>query len=374
MTAANRIAPVVEISAAVKHYRTPEGQTVRALDGIDLSVGVNEFITLLGPSGCGKTTLLRAISGFEQLDSGSLTIQGRPMNDVPPHLRPVNTVFQSYALFPHLNVADNVGYALDVRGVKRAERERRVAEALELVGLPDAGKRKPGLLSGGQQQRVALARALVNRPALLLLDEPLSALDRHLRQSMQRELKKLQAELGIAFVFVTHDQEEALTMSDRIVVLNGGRIQQAGRPEDIYDHPANAFVAGFIGESNLFEARVTNVDSELALLTSEQGDVLQVTHGGLQVGQTVQMLLRPEQLYLDCPGDPQRHAWLDGVVEQTVFVGKDFEVSMRTACGSQLKAVLRDAARQALHRLHPGAALRLWYARDAAHLLPGEGA
>jgi spermidine/putrescine transport system ATP-binding protein len=368
----NANTPVVEIKAAVKHYRTPEGQAVRALDGVDLSVGANEFVTLLGPSGCGKTTLLRAISGFEQLDSGSLIIQGQPMNDVPAYQRPVNTVFQSYALFPHLSVGDNVGYALEVRGVPRKERDTRVGEALEMVGMGGLQKRKPGLLSGGQQQRVALARAIVNRPALLLLDEPLSALDRHLRQSMQRELKKLQSELGIAFVFVTHDQEEALTMSDRIVVLNGGHVQQIGRPEEIYDRPANAFVAGFIGESNLFKARVSALDEQYAELLSELGDTLRVRRGELQLNQPVQVLLRPEHFHLDCPGNPDGHAWLEGVVEQTVFVGKDFEVSMRTPQGSQVKAVVRDAARQALQRLHAGETLRLWYATAAAHVLAGD--
>jgi spermidine/putrescine transport system ATP-binding protein len=368
----NANTPVVEIKAAVKHYRTPEGQAVRALDGVDLSVGANEFVTLLGPSGCGKTTLLRAISGFEQLDSGSLIIQGQPMNDVPAYQRPVNTVFQSYALFPHLSVGDNVGYALEVRGVPRKERDTRVGEALEMVGMGGLQKRKPGLLSGGQQQRVALARAIVNRPALLLLDEPLSALDRHLRQSMQRELKKLQSELGIAFVFVTHDQEEALTMSDRIVVLNGGHVQQIGRPEEIYDRPANAFVAGFIGESNLFKARVSALDEQHAELLSELGDTLRVSRGELQLNQPVQVLLRPEHFHLDCPGNPEVHAWLEGVVEQTVFVGKDFEVSMRTPHGSQVKAVVRDAARQALQRLHAGETLRLWYATAAAHVLAGD--
>ncbi|TBV06441.1 ABC transporter ATP-binding protein [Phytopseudomonas dryadis] len=369
MSVFTQTTPVVEIRAAIKHYRTPEGQAVRALDGIDLSVGANEFVTLLGPSGCGKTTLLRALSGFEQLDGGDLLIQGRSMNGVPPHKRPVHTVFQSYALFPHMSVGDNVGYALDVRGVGKAEQRQRVAAALELVGLGGLEKRKPGQLSGGQQQRVALARAVVDRPALLLLDEPLSALDRQLRQSMQRELKNLQHELGIAFVFVTHDQEEALTMSDRIVVLNAGHVQQVGAPAAIYDRPANAFVAGFIGESNLFAARVSACDQGIAYLVDEQGDLLQVAADGLQVGQRAQVLLRPEQFHLDCPGGG--YAALEGVVEQTVFIGKDFEVLLRSTRGKAVKAVVRDAARQALQRLHPGSALRLWYAHTAAHLIPG---
>ncbi|AOE87502.1 ABC transporter ATP-binding protein [Pseudomonas sp. TCU-HL1] len=371
MSVFTRTAPVVEIRGAVKHYRAPEGHLVRALDGLDLAVGANEFVTLLGPSGCGKTTLLRVISGFEQLDGGELLIQGRPMNDAPAHRRPVHTVFQSYALFPHMSVGDNVGYALEVRGVGKAERRQRIGEALELVGLAGLERRRPAQLSGGQQQRVALARALVDRPALLLLDEPLSALDRQLRQNMQRELKKLQHELGIAFVFVTHDQEEALTMSDRIVVLNGGHIQQVGSPADIYDRPANAFVAGFIGESNLFDAQVQACSGGVAELRDRQGDRLWVRDASLRAGQALQVLLRPEQFHLDSPGADG--VALEGQVEQTLFIGKDFEVSLRTAHGRQVKAVIRDAGREALHRLHPGSPLKLWYAQGTAHLIREAG-
>ncbi|TBU82970.1 ABC transporter ATP-binding protein [Pseudomonas daroniae] len=369
MTVFTQTAPVVEIRAAVKHYRAPEGHLVRAIDGLDLAVGANEFVTLLGPSGCGKTTLLRTISGFEQLDGGELLIQGLPMNAVPPHRRPVHTVFQSYALFPHMSIGDNVGYALDVRGVGKAEKRQRVGEALELVGLAGMQLRKPGQLSGGQQQRVALARAIVDRPALLLLDEPLSALDRQLRQAMQRELKNLQHELGIAFVFVTHDQEEALTMSDRIVVLDGGHIQQIGAPAEIYQRPANAFVAGFIGESNLFDVHVTAVDQGVAYLMDSQGDLLRVRHGGLQRGQYAQLMLRPEQFHLHRPGEG--FAALDGQLEQVLFIGKDFELLLRTAHGRRVKAVLRDAALQGVQQLRPGAALQLWYGLEAAHLIPG---
>lgn len=371
MSVYTRIAPVVEIRGAVKHYRAPEGHQVRALDGIDLAVGANEFVTLLGPSGCGKTTLLRTISGFEQLDGGELLIQGQSMNTTPPHRRPVHTVFQSYALFPHMSVGDNVGYALEVRGVGKGERRTRVGEALEMVGLGGMERRKPAQLSGGQQQRVALARALVDRPALLLLDEPLSALDRQLRQNMQRELKKLQHELGIAFVFVTHDQEEALTMSDRIVVLNGGHIQQVGSPAQIYDRPANAFVAGFIGESNLFDTRVRSCTDGIAELCDDQGQILWVHDDNLSVGQAVQALLRPEQLHLEYPGNDG--AALEGRVEQMLFIGKDFEVSLRTAHGRLVKAVIRDSARQALAQLQPGASLRLWYARSTVHLIKEAG-
>jgi spermidine/putrescine transport system ATP-binding protein len=261
MTQAFPAAELVRLRSAVKRFDTPEGGAVMALDQIDLSVGENEFVTLLGPSGCGKTTLLRCISGFEDLDAGSLGIDGRAMAGVPAYRRPVNTVFQNYALFPHMTVGANVAYSLDVAGVARSERRRRVAEALDLVNLQGLEQRKPAQLSGGQQQRVALARAIISRPRILLLDEPLSALDRKLRQAMQLELKNLQHELGISFVFVTHDQEEALTMSDRIVVMDHGRVQQIGSPTEIYHRPQNIFVAQFIGESNLFAAQVDKTDN-----------------------------------------------------------------------------------------------------------------
>jgi len=332
-------------------------------------VGEREFVTLLGPSGCGKTTLLRAISGFEPLDSGELHIQGRSMYGVPPHLRPVHTVFQSYALFPHMSLEANVGYALDVRGIAKVERNRRVGEVLELVGLAGMQQRKPAQLSGGQQQRVALARALVDRPALLLLDEPLSALDRKLRQAMQRELKHLQHELGIAFVFVTHDQEEALTMSDRIVVLNGGRIQQSGTPAQIYDRPANAFVAGFIGDSNLYPLKVQNITGDCAELAHKSGERFYRRGKGLKVGQQGQLLLRPEQFYLTCPGEG--YAKLSGQVEQWMFLGKDFELLVRSEHGLAVKATVSDAERQIT--LQVGQAISLWYAPQSAHWLEASG-
>ncbi len=221
---------ILEIRDAVRVFKTPDGGTVRALDGVSLDVGENEFVTLLGPSGCGKTTLLRAIAGFEALDGGAVILEGADIARVPAFRRPVNTVFQSYALFSHMSVARNVGYALEITGVAKAERQARAHELLELVGLKGMETRKPSQLSGGQRQRVALARALIARPKILLLDEPLSALDRQLRQQMQVELKNLQHQVGVSFVFVTHDQEEALTMSDRIVVMRAGRIEQSGAP------------------------------------------------------------------------------------------------------------------------------------------------
>jgi putative spermidine/putrescine transport system ATP-binding protein len=226
---------------------------VVAVDGIDLDIRADEFFTLLGPSGSGKTTCLRMIAGFERPDAGRVELGGRDVTDLPPNERDVNTVFQDYALFPHMSVGENVGYGLKVKKVGAHERQRRVGEALELVRLGGYEKRRPSQLSGGQRQRVALARALVNRPAVLLLDEPLGALDLKLRQQMQNELRGLQQEVGITFVYVTHDQEEALTMSDRLAVFSDGRIEQVGAPADVYEHPVNEFVAGFVGVSNIVE-------------------------------------------------------------------------------------------------------------------------
>ena len=264
---------LVQIISANKKFRTPEGGSVSALDDVSLEVNTEEFITLLGPSGCGKTTLLRSISGFEELDSGEIIIDSQEMRNVPPYKRPVNTVFQSYALFPHINVENNIGYGLDVTGSPKPERNRRVKETLQLVGLMGYENRKPIQLSGGQQQRVALARAIINRPKILLLDEPLSALDRKLRQSMQLELKNIQNELGIAFIFVTHDQEEALTMSDKVIVMNHGKIVQIGTPSEIYDNPMNEFTAQFIGESNFFTGKIDRLEDIVAIKTTNSNTI-----------------------------------------------------------------------------------------------------
>jgi putative spermidine/putrescine transport system ATP-binding protein len=240
--------PAVRLLGARKTY----GEVV-AVDGIDLEIAEDEFFTMLGPSGSGKTTCLRLIAGFERPDGGRIELAGRDVSGLPPHERDVNTVFQDYALFPHMSVGDNVAYGLKVKKVGGDERRRRVAEALGMVRLEGYEDRRPGQLSGGQRQRVALARALVNRPSVLLLDEPLGALDLKLRQEMQHELRTLQQEVHITFVYVTHDQEEALTMSDRLAVFNDGRIEQVGAPAEVYEHPANEFVAGFVGVSNIVE-------------------------------------------------------------------------------------------------------------------------
>ncbi len=280
----------VELRNVWKRFPGPSGEEVVAVRDVSMQIGDGEFFALLGPSGCGKTTSLRMIAGFELPTEGEVLIHGRPMGKTPPFQRPVNTVFQSYALFPHMTIGENVAFGLEMKKVERSEISRRVTEALEMVRLPGYEKRKPKQLSGGQQQRVALARALVNRPEVLLLDEPLGALDLKLRKEMQLELKKLQREVGITFVFVTHDQDEALAMSDRIAVLQGGRVQQLGRPEEIYETPANRFVADFIGGANLIPARIGSQGAEAAGLG--------VIAAEGTPGTEVTLAIRPERLGL----------------------------------------------------------------------------
>ena len=264
----------VELDVRCLGLRKTYGEVV-AVDRVDLEVRRGEFFTMLGPSGSGKTTTLRLIAGFERPDAGRIELRGVDVAARPPYDRPVNTVFQDYALFPHMSVGDNVAYGLRVRGVGRGERRRRAEEALELVRLAGTAGRKPAQLSGGQRQRVALARAIVNRPEVLLLDEPLGALDFKLRVEMQVELKRIQGEVGITFIYVTHDQEEALTMSDRVAVFNAGRIEQVGTPAEIYEHPATVFVAGFVGVSNLLERdgrRYTVRPEKIRVTTGDEGE------------------------------------------------------------------------------------------------------
>ncbi len=275
-----------------------------AVDAIDLSVRRGEFISLLGPSGCGKTTTLRLIAGFEEVTSGSVIVGGESMAGVPPYRRDVNTVFQQYALFPHMSVLQNVGYGLKQRRVSRDDRDRRAREALHLVGLTGREASRPEELSGGQQQRVALARALVMRPRVLLLDEPLGALDLKLRKAMQIELKRIQREVELTFIFVTHDQDEAMTMSDRIAVLNAGRIEQLGRPADIYDRPATAFVADFIGEMNRITARLVEIGDERWAAQLADGTLVRGKHivARAQLDEAVDIGVRPEWMRVDAAG------------------------------------------------------------------------
>lgn len=297
---------------------------VAAVNDINLAVLPGEFFTLLGPSGCGKTTTLRLIAGFESATHGDILIQGKRMNDVPPHMRPVNTVFQNYALFPHLTVAQNVAFGLKAKHIQPTERERRVREALELVRLPNLANRKPSQISGGQQQRVALARAIVNEPAVLLLDEPLGALDLKLRKTMQIELKNLQMQLGITFVYVTHDQEEALIMSDRIAVMNEGRILQVDDPMTIYEKPATRFVADFIGESNFLSGAIDGVEPGRVVVKLAEDYRLTCSANGsaFHPGEQVTLAVRPEKVEIRHRNGHLPDA-LSGVLSGIAYLGTD---------------------------------------------------
>jgi len=289
---------VNDTSVELRDVTKRHGATV-AVERLSLTIRKGEFFAILGPSGSGKTTTLRLLAGFEQPDAGEIIIEGRSMQGVPPNRRPVNLVFQNYALFPHMTVADNVAFGLEMKGLPEGEIGPRVAEALEMVRLSGKQDRLPSQLSGGEQQRVALARALVNRPAVLLLDEPLGALDKQLRQEMEVELKVLQERVGITFVCVTHDQEEALTMSDRLAVLHHGRLLQVGTPEEVYTAPASAFVANFIGVSNGLSGRVERIDGQQAAVTVEGIGVIHCPAvAGLRAGAPVLVTIRPERLHL----------------------------------------------------------------------------
>jgi ABC-type Fe3+/spermidine/putrescine transport system ATPase subunit len=339
--------PLVSIKGLGASYGS-----VRALDDVSLDIGDTEFFALLGPSGCGKTTLLRSLAGFETPTEGTVLLAGEDLLSIPAHRRPVNMMFQSYALFPHLTVAKNVGYGPARAGESRQEIARKVDEVLEIVGLTGYANRRPSQLSGGQRQRVALARAIVNRPRLLLLDEPLSALDRNVRSQMQLELKRLQHEVGIAFVMVTHDQDEALSMADRVAVMEGGRVQQVATPEELYQRPANRFVAEFIGQSNVF-------DGEPA-------------PGGLAVGQRVlpghgsgrYLVVRPEHVRIAPSGV------LSGTVVETQFTGGLSTIAvapenLTTASGQPV--LVRQPGPTGVER---GATVTLTWAADAAVLVP----
>ena len=311
-----------------------DGKTV--LDSLDLDIDDGEFLTLLGPSGCGKTTLLRLLAGFEHPDAGTITLAGEDIAQAPPEQRPLNTVFQHYALFPHMSVFDNVAYGLKMEKRPKAEIRERVTEALAMVQLEDYARRRPHQLSGGQQQRVAIARAVVKRPKLLLLDEPLSALDYKLRRTMQVELKRLQRELGITFVFVTHDQEEALSMSDRVVVLKDGLIQQLGTPREVYERPANLFTARFVGETNFFPGTVASVD-ESAITVDVFGVPRRLRRPDFPVteGQSLHVLLRPEDIRVLAPDAD--HGVPGKIVERN-YKGSTLDSVIHLADGTEVLA------------------------------------
>lgn len=308
----NNADKIIQLENIVKSF---DGEQV--LKGINLSIGDKEFVTLLGPSGCGKTTTLRIIGGFENPDEGTVYFDGKAVNDVPPYKRPVNTVFQKYALFPHLNVFDNIAFGPKLRGASGAGLTAKVQEMLELVNLKGFEKRSISTLSGGQQQRVAIARALINEPRVLLLDEPLGALDLKLRKDMQFELKNIQQRMGITFVYVTHDQEEALSMSDIVVVMDNGEIQQIGTPEDIYNEPQNAFVADFIGESNILDGQM--IDD---YYVSFSGKRFRCLDSGFMKREPVDAVVRPEDVDVVSP----ERGMLTGIVSSVTFKGVHFEI------------------------------------------------
>ena len=326
---------------------------VKAVDGVDLEVQDGEFFSMLGPSGSGKTTCLRLLAGFEHPTSGTITLHGRDVTGVPPFERDVNTVFQDYALFPHMNVGDNIAYGLMIKKVPKAERQRRVDEMLELVRLSGYAKRKPSQLSGGQRQRVALARALINHPAVLLLDEPLGALDLKLRQEMQVELKAIQQRVGITFIFVTHDQEEALTMSDRLAVFSQGRIDQIGTPADVYERPATPFVAGFVGTSNIFEGAIAQ------MLT----------------GSTQRFAVRPEKIAMvdgEAP-TPDGSCAVLGTVRDVVYLGMHTRYLVTLDGGDDVTVMQQNLETTSMHVLEArGKRVKLLWRPEHNHALSAE--
>ncbi|MBE5794033.1 MAG: ABC transporter ATP-binding protein [Clostridiales bacterium] len=309
--------PILQVKDLCKDYGSG-----MVLHHLNLSVNAGEFLTLLGPSGCGKTTTLRIIAGLEEATGGSVWLEGADMSHLPPEKRPVNTVFQSYALFPHMNVYQNIAYGLKLKGVKKTEQKALVAEALSLVRLEGYEKRMPSQLSGGQRQRVAIARAAVLKPRVLLLDEPLGALDLKLRQEMQVELKRLQQQLGITFIYITHDQEEALNMSSRIVVMRDGKVEQIGTPEEIYEHPATLFVAGFIGQSNLIHGTVESCTEEGMLTLNTHGLLLPAFAGNAYrpiPGEKAVVCLRPQRVRYG--SEPQHGMTLQGTILSKTYTG-----------------------------------------------------
>jgi spermidine/putrescine transport system ATP-binding protein len=341
----------VEFHDIVKIFPTPEGGQVNAVDHVSLQITHGEFFSLLGPSGCGKTTSLRLMAGFEWPTSGDVFIDGERMGRKPPYLRPVNTVFQSYALFQHMTVFQNVAFGLEMEKVPNNEITRRVNEALEMVKLPGMGRRKPKQLSGGQQQRIALARALVKRPAVLLLDEPLGALDLKLRKEMQLELKALQEQVGITFIYVTHDQEEALTMSNRIAVMSKGKALQIGPAVEIYERPNCRFVADFIGETNFLSGTVKAIDKDRVIveITAPKQEMTGIGIGHLSVGQAVAVSIRPEKVHLidddgsDLINLKSTENELKGRVTVTAYIGSDTRVILELGSGVKMRVWEQNA-------------------------------
>ena len=332
----------VDIRDVTKIYSPGSNQAVKALDNVSLTINDNEFFTLLGPSGCGKTTLLRLIAGFEQVSGGEIMLFDKEIENLEPNRRPVNTVFQHYALFPHMTVANNVAFGLERLKKPKPEIKATVERVLTLVKMKELGDRRPNQLSGGQQQRVALARALAPSPKVLLLDEPLSALDLKLRQAMREELKQLQRETGITFVFVTHDQEEALAMSDRIAVMSNGEIQQIGRPTDIYEHPVNRFVADFIGDTNFLDGEIVDLNDDLVSCRIGAQSLFETENSGRhKVGDQVTLFLRPEKIMLSVLDEANDSGKRPGKVKNLVYLGNQAAYTVDMGDGIELTAQAR---------------------------------
>jgi spermidine/putrescine transport system ATP-binding protein len=353
--------PSVELRGVTKRF-----DQMAAVDDLNLDLAQGEFFTLLGPSGCGKTTTLRMIAGFERPTSGEVRIEGEDVAQLPPHKRPTNTVFQSYALFPHLSVKDNVAFGLKRKKVDKGEIKQRVEAELERVGLAAEGNRRPSQLSGGMQQRVALARALVNLPKVLLLDEPLGALDLKLRKELQVELKRIQRDVGITFVYVTHDQEEALTMSDRIAVMNRGKVEQVAAPEEVYARPATTFVAGFIGVSNLMPATVSG-SHEVKL---DQGQTISTETDGFSPGDRCHAVVRPEKLQVELgengdggSGQPR----VEGVVASSLYLGTATQIAVDLGEGTRMTVLVPNADEAERRRL-PGGGARVALSWEPEHM------
>src|SRR3989440_9415618 len=337
--------PAIELAGVVKEFHA-RGEVITAVAGIDLDIREGEFFSLLGPSGCGKTTTMRMIAGFEEPTQGVIRLHGQDVTNVPPNKRDVNMVFQSYALFPHMNVFENVAFGLRRKAVAKPEITRRVGEMLDIVDMAGRSERRPRELSGGQQQRVALARALVNNPRALLLDEPLGALDLKLRQAMQVELKRIQREVGITFVYVTHDQGEALTMSDRIAVMNDGSLEHLGTPREIYEHPKTRFVAGFIGTSNLLTATVTRLDGDLAVIqvSADERIIVPVPDRAVSEGSRLELTVRPEKIDLTTARPSGEGCALRGTVTEVVYLGTSTNFSVTTSAGADVVVFQQNSA------------------------------